>query len=229
MTSDSKSAAVPISDTSAERLPRQGVRRHRKFLIAAAAVVVAVGVVAALVNFLPDERRPVLLDLAVAVGVIFGLWCGARTLIVGEAARRSRLVAVELIGVTFGGAALGTLVVTLSDRPLGPAKIPALLVIQTLGAVGGAIVAFGIAFFVAAATKGAALLFGRQRPEAEGAFIGVAAGAIGGGVIGAAAEWPVWLPFIAAIVCGLSAFRGVVLYQRCEAAERQARDEARRG
>lgn len=228
MTSELKSDPVTISDYPAAASP-DDVRRHRKFLLAAAVVVAAGGAAATTVWLLPPERRLVLLDLAIGVLVLGGLWCAARVLIAGEAARRSRLVAAELIGVTFGGAALGTLVVTLSDRPLGLAKIPALLVIQLLGAVGGAILAFGIAFFVAGGTKLAAHLFGRSSSEAEGAFIGVTTGAVGGALFGAAAQFAAWFPFVAAAICGAAAYRAVVLYQKFEAAERCARDENARG
>lgn len=197
--------------------------QHWKFLIAAVVVALLVGGGALALWLLSPEGKLRLVDLGVALVLIAALAYGGRLLVAGEAARRSRLIACELIGTTIGGAALGALVITYSDKPLGLGRVAQLLVIQLFGAVCAGVAAFGIAFFVAMATKFVVHMTGRSRPEVEAVFIGVITGAVGGAIFGGVAHYSAWFPFFAAAVCGLAAYRAVVLYDRLEAAERAAK------
>jgi hypothetical protein len=176
--------------------------------------LIAIGVVIWFLATLTPERSDMLFDLLVAGAVIGLLSCAARYLLRAEAIRRSRLVAAELIGVTFGGAALATILVTLWDKSLGPTHIPQLVVIQLLVAVLGGAAVFLLAFFVTFGIKAAAKLFRTKRPEVEAISIGVVTGAIGGALAAQAAQIAAWFPFLSAAVCAATTYRAVVLHQR---------------
>ena len=163
---------------------------------------------------LTPERGDKIFDLMVAGVVVALLSWAARYLLKAEAIRRSRLVAAELIGVTFGGAALATIMTTAASTPVGATGVPALIVIQLVAAVLGGLAVFLLAFFVTFGVKAAAKLFRSQRPEVEAIFIGVVTGAVGGALTAEAAQLGAWFPFLAAAVCAATTYRAVVLHQR---------------
>jgi len=179
--------------------------------------VIALAVIAAVVWIvvtLTPERVTKIFDLAVAAVAVGLLSVAARYLLKAEAIRRSRLVAAELIGVTFGGAALTTFFVTAASEPVGAAQLPQLLVIQLVVAVVGGLATFLLAFFVTLGVKASGKLFRQQHAEAEAIFIGVVTGAVGGGLTAHAADLGAWIPFVSAAVCAATTYRAVVLHRR---------------
>ena len=176
--------------------------------------VIGLAVIGAGIWFVATLTGDKVFDLLVAVVVVGLLSWAARYLLRAEAIRRSRLVAAELIGVTFGGAALATILVTASSEPIGASRVPALIVIQLLAAVLGGGAVFLLAFFVTFGVKAAAKLFRRQQPEVEAIFIGIVTGAVGGALTAEAAQLGAWFPFLAAAVCAATTYRAVVLHQR---------------
>jgi len=205
-------ASAEALETPAPHEPR--LRPSPRLLIGGVVGLVALGLIVWILATLTPPRVDMIFDLAIAGLVIGLLSAGARYLLRAEALRRSRLVAAELIGVTFGGASLSVLLTTLASEAVGAARAPALVAIQLLAAVLGGCAVFLLAFFVTFGIKAAARVFHSQRPEVEAVFIGVVTGAIGGALTAQAAQLEAWFPFVSATVCAATTYRAVVLHQR---------------
>jgi hypothetical protein len=209
-----QAATIDPVETSSPTMPRPRLSPAALWGVGGVAGVTVVGLVIWFFATLTEDRTTKIFDLAIAGLVVGLLSCASRYLLRAEALRRSRLVAAELIGVTFGGAALSTVLVTATSDAVGASRIPALIAIQLLAAVLGGAAVFLLAFFVTLLVKGSARLFRRDKPEVEAIFIGLVSGAMGGLLTAEAAERWAWLPFVAAVVCAATTYRAIVLHER---------------
>lgn len=165
------------------------------------------------VRQLNPERKLLLFDLGIGLIFAAALYAAARRMIVAEAGHRRRALAAVLVGVTAATAALGIYAVTGSGKPLGLEKLPQLVVIQTLGAIGGAGLGFLTAFFAAAIVAVARRPF-RPSPTIDGLCIGGLTGLVGGLVVAPLPHLGVGFAAASAVVCALCGFYAVQLHQR---------------
>lgn len=166
----------------------------------------------AVVARLTPERKLLLFDLG--IGLIFAatLLVVARRMIVAEAQLRRRTAAAVLIGVTAATAALGVYAVTLSGKPLGVEQLPALVVIQTLGATGGAALGFLLGFFVSALVAGARKFFVRSLPTIDGFCIGGLTGLVGGLAVAPLPHLGAGFVATSTAACAVCGFHAAKLY-----------------
>lgn len=159
-------------------------------------------------------RNQHLLVFDLGIGLVFAAatYVAARRLIASEACHRRRNSAAVLIGVTSAAAVLGTLAVTLSGEPLGAGRLPALVVIQLLGAIGGAGLGLFFGFFAVGLTTVARKLLPRTTPSLEGLVVGAIAG-LGGGLI---ASWVPhlsgWFAAASVAVCAFAGHRAAAFH-----------------
>lgn len=192
-----------------------GFAKIRGTRVASLAVLVGLSLASfVVVRQLNPERKLLLFDLG--IGLIFAavLYISARRMIVAEAGHQRRSLAAVLIGVTTATAALGVYAVTASGKPLGLDKLPQLVVLQVLGAIGGAGLGFLFAFFAAATVAVVARRLFRPAPTIDGLFVGGLTGLVGGLVVSPLPHLGAGFVAASAVACAVCGFRSAQLHQR---------------
>lgn len=193
------------------RLPL-GFDKFRGTRVASLAVLAGISLASIfVVRQLNAERTLLLFDLGIGLVFVAALYVAARRMIVAEAGHRRRPLAAVLVGTSAATAALGIYAVTASGKPLGLEKLPQLVVIQLLGAIGGAGLGFLLAFFAAAMVVVARRPF-RAAPTFDGLFVGGVTGLIGGLIVAPLPHLGVGFVAASAVVGAICGFHSARLY-----------------
>jgi len=147
---------------------------------ALAGTVALLLVVVALVRRPAVDRQLLIFDVGIALAVAAVCFYVARRFIIAEALHRRRDLAAILAGVIAAGASLGVLALTLSGKPVGLAKAPALVVIQLLGLVCGGFIALLGGLVAASIVSLLRHLVRNPSAVIDGIFIGAFAGLVVG-------------------------------------------------
>lgn len=148
-----------------------------------------------------------LFDLSIATVFAASLYLAARRLIAAEVAHRRRVEAAILIGIAGASAALGIYAITLLGPPVGLAKLPALVVIQLLGAVGGATLGFLTGFVTTIVVRAGSRFFACSKPTLDGAVSGALSGTLGSALFLPLPHLGWWFVAASAALCSLCASR----------------------
>lgn len=148
-----------------------------------------------------------LFDLSIAGVFAAALYLAAHRLIAAEVEHRRREIAAVLIGVVGASAALGIFAVTLLGPPVGLEKLPALVVIQLLGALGGAALGFATGLLAAVVVRAVSGFFACSKPALDGAVIGALSGTIGSTLFVELPHLGWWFIVASSALCSLCASR----------------------
>lgn len=164
---------------------------------------------------LSAANKHLLFDLGTATIFAAALYLVARRMIVAEARRHHRVAVAILMGVTAAAATLGVFALSVSGTSIGYEQLPALIVIQLIGATLGTTLGFPAALIATLLLDGAARLFGRVSAPNAGAWIGALTGLVCGLIVVAAGipHLGGWFAGTAVVVCGTCGFRAAALHE----------------
>jgi hypothetical protein len=190
-----------------------GFDKYRGTRVASLAVLVGLSLASiVVVRQLNPERKLLLFDLGIGLIFAAALYVAARWMIVAEAGHQRRSLAAVLIGVTTATAALGVYAVTASGKPLGLDKLPQLVVLQVLGAIGGGGLGFLLAFFAAAIVAVARRFFVPSSATIDGLCVGGLTGLTGGLVVAPLPHLGAGFVAASVVACAICGFRAARLY-----------------